>query len=321
MQVGYDSLQIESAETFRLKEKSIELVEVGYLIDDVFCLVDEQKPTYSQKNGDYLLHFRFNLKLARETVFYNLRIRYLKEDYDFLDFDTMLTVIKYPYADAEFSFFYKDILWGMQWLVQDFDLDDDLIFLHTYGPGGLYQYNMNSKSRSALIEYYPSGDYISSDSNRIFVDMEHTSVKYYDLLKGELSAEPIISFSDTPHYDILGLEAANGILYIIWGRPDLYLFDYRGNKLDVIDYGVYSYSLGYKDGVLYSLDAQNQILRFDVKQKKFLEPRPAPTSGIDAVQIEGDYLYFSDYYKKFIGRVPLKTVIDFNKTLPVHRNK
>ncbi|NOX87816.1 MAG: hypothetical protein GXO77_02240 [Calditrichaeota bacterium] len=316
-QFYYDSVQISSSPQFTLSSKSVHLIQLGYVSNGQIFIMEEIKPAYVKSGSRYLLDFKARLGFDKTTLNVKLVVRYLLDDYSFADYDTTIALYKYPYPNAEVYLLYDDFLPDYLAPIQDFDIRGRSFFFHPYGPYGTYEYDLQTSDLRVVYDQYFGGDAICVDSDYVFIDIFHHWIYRFDL---RTKSDPVEIYYFGGNGLIRGMEAAEGVLYVLYDKRNLYRLDYDGNLIDTLDYHQkLTTSFGFKDGILYSVGNDYELFRYDVNNQIFLEPKPLPVLRPDAVRIEDDYLYFSHYDKRFIGRVPLEDVLNFTGKIRVEK--
>ena len=308
--VGYDSLLVSNPTPAITTEKEIQLIRIWQNFGGEREQLKEQSPSYSRVTDGYQIEFNIAFKVDRRTVFADLSIEFIKDSSNVITIDTSVAVFQYPYPQTEFLYFHSELLPENN-IIQSFDFINDNIYLHGYGPSGLYLFKTANGNKQTLVNPYPGGDHLAAAADRIFLDIGHNAIYVFDLVNNQLSDQPIIEIPANVQYQTTGMTVIDQKLYVLWGAPDLHVYDFQGNLLQTIPYGKYTYGLTHKDGILYSIDfsqEQTVITRFDLQSQTFLESRAIPTSGTDIVQIKDEYLYFTDFYKQIMARVPLSAL-------------
>ena len=308
--LDYDSLLISNPNTAVSTEKEIQLIRIWQNFGGEREKLKEETPLYSKVNDGYQIKFDLAFKVDRRTVFADLSIDFIKDSSDVITINTSVAVFQYPYPQTEFLYYHSELLPENN-IIQSFDFINDDIYLHGYGPSGLFLFEPDNENKQILVNSYPGGDHLAAATDRIFLDINHNAIYVFDLVNNQLSDQPIIEIPANVQYQTTGMTVIDQKLYVLWGAPDLHVYDFQGNLLQTIPYGKYTYGLTHKDGILYSIDfsqEQTVITRFDLQSQTFLESRAIPTSGTDIVQIKDEYLYFTDFYKQIMARVPLSAL-------------
>jgi len=309
-QIDYDSIYITNADSLYLDSKSISLIYLGHKTANHFIISDSLLPVYSKYNDSHIPNFSFSVKVCPDTLFYYFTLRFVLFNSSFYDLDTFFVMCKYPYSSAETFLLWQDLnsIIGSP-SVQDFAISDSLFFYHPFGADGLYQYDILTKENVQLM-MYDSGDFFAFDSNYIFVDIAHSSIYKYQLLNSSYSE--IINYHanvETRDYDIAGIAADQGILYVTTYNYILDKYDYKGNLLEKGSYPFQTSSLTKYENKLYGIIGQN-IMVYDLDKQIALKSKAGPAKNITSIKIIDKNLYFSDYNRRYIGKVPLAEFLD-----------
>jgi len=314
-QFAYDSLQIRNNSDLIITSKSIKSIQAGYIKNGAFFVAIEQPAEYEAKGKHYLLKFDLRFPVDTHVIYYPLKIRFIFTDCSYTDFDSTVNMLKYPYLNCDVFLNWDEFLlppYGTS--VQDFDLDDSLFFFHPFGCAGLYKYDMRI-AKTYELSNYCGGDFISYDYPYVFLDVDHHNIYKYNLT-ADTSYEIIYIGSGDLNNEILGVAAAADKIYLIsnYSYPMLYSYDFQGNSLDTLSltqgFHISISALEYYDNQLFSIRHWSAISRYDLSSNQFLADKKAPSEDAESVKIWRDYLYFSDYDKQIIGRVPLADVLN-----------
>jgi hypothetical protein len=253
VQVDYDSLLIKSDNDIILPKKAVERIFFGQKVNGVFTANDSLEPEYLPTNDSYYLDFQFEKKVDRSLSVYEYTLRFLSVNGDFIDVDTTAQMYKYPYQSAEI-FLTFDQVFPIEYLFQDFDLNDNYLFVHPLGPSGLYKYDLFSGQTEELL-LYPSGDCLAADSIYVFCDVDHVKIYRYNLVTDKTDLE--LDLSGLTYSLIKGLDIYQGILYALFeSSPSYFLakFDFEGKYLGQIEYPKTTMYMAISNGILYSIE-------------------------------------------------------------------
>jgi|AntAceMinimDraft_17_1070374.scaffolds.fasta_scaffold77171_2 hypothetical protein len=304
-QVDYDSLFIENKDSIVLQNRVIDQIFLYTKENFDYILQDSLTPNYTALDDGYYINFRFNKKVASGKLYYEFTIRYKFNDGSFIEIDTTHLMLKYPYKSAK-VLFTADRVWSAnnETNFQDIDFYSNKLFFHPTGPLGLYEYSLSGGVRE--IVSYTGGDFIAHDSTYIFVDINHTSIKRYNIELDDTDLEFDLSHLD--YQSILGMECWKNYLYVMFrGEQNNYItkFDYEGNYISSIPYSRDNSCLTIESGIAYSYDYDTTLSRFELSTKTFLSDKQAPTSEGEGIRIHNNYLFFVDWKKQVIGYIPL----------------
>ncbi|NHZ87121.1 MAG: hypothetical protein GWP19_14820 [Planctomycetia bacterium] len=248
-------------------------------------------------------------------------------DDSYIEINKTAILYKYPYENAEIFMLPEEVvLLRGGGYIQDFDIVENYLYYHPYGPCGLYRYNFVTRTVSDTLRRYEAGDHIAVAANYAFIDYAHSRIERYNTdsdsidLVFDLSQ---ISWADCDYQCsnlvINGIAANNNIVYILVHNNDtdnisVVRFNYDGNFLNEISYPEsYGYNLEYYDGILYSYKyffGENEILRFDLNSMSFLDSKSLPSPSPDGISIVNNRFYYADYYRKIICSIPISDLMD-----------
>lgn len=287
------------------------------------------EPTYIKVGNKYKLEFEITTLVKSKAYKNHYILKFNMVDGTYIEIDKTAVLYKHPYENAEIFMLQEEheSLVGLS-AIQDFDIVDDQLFYHPYGPVGLYKYNLSTHAAPDALYDYSGGDHIAVAENYVFIDYSHSRIERYNTdsdsidLVFDLSQ---ISWTDCDFYcsnlSTYGLAAHNNIVYILVHNNDtnglsVVMFDYEGNFLNEISYPAsYGYNLEYYNGILFSYyyDLEDQaytIKRFDLNSNSFLETKPSPTPSPDGISIVNGRFYYADYYRKIIFSLPISDLMD-----------
>jgi len=148
IQIYYDSLEIKSDRNITLSTKAVKKIILGDKKDGNFTGLDSLDPQFMSDNNKYYLNFQFKKKIDRTLITYDFTLRFLLDNNEIIDVDTTAQMFKYPYQSAEVFITVDEVLGGIlqsKNYFQDFDLNDNYLFIRPIGPSGLFRYNILSR--------------------------------------------------------------------------------------------------------------------------------------------------------------------------------
>lgn len=287
------------------------------------------EPTYVKVGNKYKLEFEITTLVKSKAYIKHYILKFNMVDDSYIEIDKSAILYKYPYENAEIFMLPEEmVLLGGGGYLQDFDIVENYLYYHPYGPLGLYKYNLVTRTVSDTLRRYEAGDHIAVAENYVFIDCAHSRIERYNTdsdsidLVFDLSQ---ISWADCDFYcsnlSISGIAANNNIIYALVRNSQtesLYLtqFDYDGNYLEERTWPEdYGYNLEYYNGVLFSyyydwVEHNYTLKRFDLNSNLFLETKPPPTLSPDGISIVNGRFYYADYNRKIICSIPISDLMD-----------
>jgi hypothetical protein len=235
-----------------------------------------------------------------------LTVRYYLADSSHTDVDTVALLYKFPSNSAEI-FATESILLHTDGF-QDIARTDSFFYYHPFGPDGAFQFDLNTHQTRLLLDYL-SGNHICANSRFVFFDIGGIGIHRFDLQTNSYSLVVPIS---SP-YSLYGLDLFNGFLYAHLSLPSHSLKKYSldGTLADSIQYvPSNSYYMTIYDSIVYStenvqLSGTFQLNRFDLRTRTFRSNIMAPARVTEGIKIYDNRLYYVDYYKRYVGVVPI----------------
>ena len=311
--VDYDSLQIESKDTLKVENQSIERVVLSYKDGSVYVPQDSVEPAYVPDGDKFFLNYAFSKKIDHSVISLNFRINYILNDGSEVKIDTTALMLKYPYKNANVFVTVNNLGLSYNVYFEDIDLNAKNLFFHPSGPMGIYEYNILAQTTTEL-HNYSSGNSIAHDSDYVFYETAAYSIYRFNLDADSVDLKFDLSSID---YDwIQGLECYNGHLYGIFQKgstSSLVQFDYSGNIVSTKPYVSDSYFLTIYNDIAYSITKENDkwvLGRYDLNSETSLESRQLPTkiSEMEGIRIYEDYFYFADWGRQVVGYIPLSDI-------------
>ena len=297
----FDQVKLTHTLGAKLSANNINGISVGYKDTAGFVQLAHKTAAYHSPSAKYEFEFDFSVKLDSTRLVAPLSIRYYFTDSNIADFDTTVSLYKYPYASTKIIVT-KDALPPSAWYIQDIDRLGSKLYFHPLGPFGMYEYGLTTQQTAALLNYN-SGDHIAADSTFVFCDINHREVHRFNLITNSVD----LVFDLPPTIDISGLEAYENHVYILLRLEPQYTlrkYTYDGHLVDSVIVSSPGYYLSIYDGVLFMNDGAH-ISRFDLATKHSLPNLRLPGSDILGMKIIDNELYFSHYLKVYIGSVPI----------------
>lgn len=298
VQPSYDTLVVANKENLVLSSVLVRLVVLEKKASDgTIVMRDSTTPLYAPEGDNVKLLFHFNVPITKREIFDTLTLRYIMMDSSVVEVDTIAPVFKYPYRSAEI------FLREPGGAYQDFDLSDSVVFLHPYGPEGLYSYDLQTGTLQEVLRY-GGGDYIARDSVFVFCDIYHNSISRYNVRTD--SVDKRIEVLQYIHDYIGGLEVWNDTLFMLTDKNTLEKFTLDLEHLGTIPYSRRTFGITIYSGILYSNNYADQtISRYELSSGRYLYDVKYPSKDTDAIKIRNRMFYFTDFSKDFIGRLPV----------------
>ena len=213
---------------------------------------------------------------------------------------------------------YEEIFGDSTRMIQDFDFNNEKIYLWPTGPQGLYDYNLSTSLLRKLVDR-TGGDFLTYESNNVFFAMSGgTLCERYRI---EDSSTISINLVDQgSEFKIIGgMDIYEEALYVIlrksWNHPEetkILKFGPLFPMKEFITYGKNTIYMTIAKDILYSIDISDpdriKLSRFNLETRSFFEDISHPTNYPDGIRIYHDKFYFTDYHQGYIGSVPLSEV-------------
>jgi hypothetical protein len=213
---------------------------------------------------------------------------------------------------------YDEIFGDSSRLVQDFDLNNDKIYLWPTGPQGLHDYELLTSDLRKLVDRL-GGDFLTYESNNVFFAMSGGT--HCERYRVEDSSTISINLVDQgSEFKLIGgMDVYEEALYVIlrksWDRPEetqILKYGPLFPMKEFIPYGKNTIFMTIANDILYSIDISDpdriKLSRFNLETRQFLEDISHPTNYPDGMRIYQDKFYFTDYRERYIGSVPLSEI-------------
>jgi hypothetical protein len=247
-------------------------------------------------------------------------VRYYKSDSTYFDADTMIALYKYPYQSAQVFLDSSQLgIDAFKMIIQGISLSGSNFFFHPLNEG-FYSYDLVAHTCEERWDGYHIGSHLAADSNYVFCDVDHQQIVRYNLTTDK--ADSSVPYLGKVQADIAGMAIVNHLLYVLITDWPIYLkkFTLNGVLLDSIPMPTNSsykpFFMAMHDSVVYSKEEISsgsprggQISRFDLRTKSFLSNVASPAKEIEPITISGDLLYYNNFYKNFIGVMPVADLV------------
>ena len=308
-QFAYDSLRFENAPSLFLSKRNISKITILEWLKDNYKEMQSITPEYMLWDGKYIPRFSVSVKVPEDLLMFKGRIKFTLTDSSFIDLDTTFVLCKYPYESAEVFLLRDDLPYPdiTVWYIDDFDFENQSLFYRSAGGYGIYEVNLLTGQSKIWVDYV-SHNLIAIDRNHLFFTIAENEIAYMNLISGE--SKFFKKFADNT--SLTGLEARDSNLYALdYHNWLIYHLDYRANILDTIKIGVPGVALTtYKEFLIFI--GNRSLKAYDLKSKRVLTLNPlAPQSY--AIRVWGNYLYFYDDDRGFIGSVPLQDILELDE--------
>jgi hypothetical protein len=225
------------------------------------------------------------------------------------------TADNFPQDTAQVFITYDDIFKDTghpeYYSVQDFDLNDSVLFVHPIAAYGLYEYNLVSKELRELVNY-SAGDWIAHDSIYVFYELSSYGIYRYNLVTDTTDLR--FDLTGLDYTNIGGLDVYKHVLYAYLhshhsGNQILAKFSLDGNLLDTIPYPRGTSYLTIHNDIVYALpwDTTYALSCFSLNTESFLPDQPFPVESGDGIRIFAEKLYYTGtpYKERYIGIMPI----------------
>lgn len=307
-QIDYNVLQIQNTDELILSSQSVTRIGAGISVNAEYKELTTTQPAYVKSGGNHELQFKFTMPLDSTKAMMPFVLRYYFSNGEHADIEQNLPTFKYPFASA-LPYVYFSVHSGYIPHFQDIDRIGNTLFYHPLGSEGLYSYDLTTR-QSKQVLMYGAGDHIACAPNFVFYDLDHETVRRYNLTTQ--TTDLVFEYFKDRQTDLYGMAASEGVLYVLaykGGSRSILRFDYDGKLLETIPFPRTTYYLAAHDGILYSNDyTDKRLVRFNVRTKTFLPSLPIISRLGDGIKVFGNQLYFTDYEKKFVGIVALSEI-------------
>jgi len=303
-QIAYDSLRFEQSATLKLSRQVVQRITIFQWNQYDFQEVGSIVPNYILYDGKFIPQFSLTIHAPEDLFIFKGWIRYTLSDSSFIDLDTSFVLCKYPFESAEVFWLKDDLPYPKtkRWHIDDFDFEGQRFFYRSGGGYGVYEVNFITGESKVWIDAV-SHNLIAVDDRHLFYTISNHEIQHMDLNSGQFRDVKTFSWRT----ELNGLEASNDTLYAldyIYGV--IYLLDYDGNVLDSIKTRIAGSGLTkFKESLIFSSREGLHALNLRTHQVTLINPK-RPYSYI--IRIHGNYLYYYDYDKCFIGRIPLQAI-------------
>ncbi len=317
IQTDYDSLLVQNSPNMFIKSRSIQRVDL-YKFDGMhYVLAQTYSPEYSGSYGSYHPNFKFRLKVKKTVLFYKFRLKYFLFNSSTLEIDTSATMCKYPYNTAEVYRTFADLPLPedkKMRFAEDIDFEDGKFYYRNGGGYGIYEIDENSGNYRTLVEIV-AHDYIAVDSSYLYYTTGPSEICKINI--SNLNNSEFLHFKRGPMGEdstIFGMEAENGKIYILTlGGPTgdyLLEFDSDANFLRSYPYPAKTLALTKYGDRLYSVDSYHSKIKvYNLKTQKMEPDLLIPSKDTFAIRIKNGFFYYSEFKKKYIGKIPLEDII------------
>ena len=306
-QTDYDSFSIGHSSGSKFISKDIVAIAVGEIDSSGFHVQDSSSMVFDPLTNTYVTDFNASISFDLKRLSLSLRVRYYRVLGAWIDFDTTLSTITYPYPGTE-------IIWNTAppqnaYAVEDIDISDSTIY------GQINDFILMYDMRTGTTSQVQVGSYevvAVVDNRYLFYDHNNWSLYRYDLLTDSMQQ---FVYHPSGRF-MMGLEYNNGALYeLLWDNPVISLLKYSlsGQLLDSVALDRNCSRLTILNGIAYFEDwsTPQKIRQFDLSSKTFIGEFKAPAANYEGIRIRGGYFYFSDFNKRTVSRFPLNELFTY----------
>ncbi len=313
MTQDYDSIYVKSENIF-VKKKNIDKIEIGFLKDDNYFLIDSLIPNFVDFGQAFQMEFEFHIKINKSYSEYQFLISYYFKNGQSVDIESLIQLEYYPYSFLTKKLYLKldDVFQG-DIFPQDLDFDKNNLYLHPTASWGVFQISLSTNTATELVNY-PAGDFIAVDSSFIFY--ETGAINRYNQITD--STDLIIIWDYKKYNNIAGIDAYKGNLYILLSNDDqidLVQYDYDGNYIQTIPYNKNIWFLSVYLNIAHSrerIDDKFYISRFDLNTKTFLESIPYPVLDPEGFKIFNNKFYYTEWDTREIYSINMYEIATWN---------
>ena len=279
--VDYDSILIESKDSFVLENKSVDTIFISYQIrgNDYYGGTDFIVPEYEGKSGKYQLKFLKKLGVFPTGLIVDLVLSYTNNDGIIGAHDSTFYMYKYPYSSTLIFFDLESNLSHSSSTLQGFEIiENKLYFCPSGGGAGIWRYNFTTGKEDDLYGT-GSGDHIAANETYVFHDADHSILVRYNIDADSIDVEyDLLQYN----YFIAGLAVSGTNLYAIvqiynTDTFKLIVFDFSLNQIEEISIPFVCYYLTIYNGIVYFKNyTENELLRFNLATNLYLESLVLP---------------------------------------------
>jgi hypothetical protein len=305
--VAFDSIRVTHLAGTTFRSIDCASIAVGTKDSGMFRQLLSVPSVFNSSTCEYTFNYDFSVALNPYSIQSVLSIRYYSRDSSFAEVNTLVSQFGYPYPNT--SVVVTNSIMIHPGTFQDMDRSGNTIYFHPTGAEGLYSHDLQTGLTTLLMTYY-AGDFIAADSDYVFCDDQHHTIRRFNMLTKtvDLVLPPVPSPTV-----IAGLACSEQSLYVLVKGEAFSLkrYSYAGALLDSIPYTRTTDALAIKDSIAYSVSVSPSlcITRFSLHTRAFLPDLVAPARWLNGIKVQGDDLYFCSTGKDFIGRVPLSTLV------------
>ena len=261
-------------------------------------------PLVYMSGPSYVVKFDTTVSVPDSSFTAMIRIRIYFKSGAPLDIDTVLVTYHYPYSSAEVVLLPSDLPYMGP--VQDMAFYDDVMYILPLGDSNLFRLFPGTH----LVQHYKlidESDFLAGDSCYIFID-NGMNLSRLNVISGSVD----LNLRHIPGGDLRGIAAELGKVYVIYPEGDLLVFDRAGNVLDSVATNAYSvFHCAINSGVLYGFDyIRDRIYRYDTGSHADLSYLKAPARNVEGMEIYHGWLYYGDYTRRTVMRVPLSDLME-----------
>ncbi len=318
-QIDYDTLSIQiKAELPSFPIKRVNKIFIGTLENNTEVISDTISLSLATDQNNNSIALDRTLAVSDDLVNVEVFVKFIFSDNNSTEYKENIDLLTFPYKNTKVYINWLDFIPHSD--IQDFSLNNNVIYYHPLGPEGVYEYNRKSGVTRDLLDLI-GGDFIDSNSKYIIVDDEHHALSRFNIAKDTVDLRKSLSSIvgiNSANLDILGVAAADSLFHVVYG-PGPYLATISDSLtlLSNISFGRNILYLKFYNNTLFGFDYyKNTIVRYDLNLKKFLSDKPLPTWYTYGFKIYSDTFYFSDYDKHIIGFLPLNDIINYDGSFP-----
>jgi hypothetical protein len=313
VQTGYDSLIIQNSENLILKSRSVSIIRLFKKENSKFVLTSTQIPEYSGSYGSYTMKFKFKIYVPENVLFCNFKLQFVLFDSSKVEIDTSATTCQYPYKNAEIFYTYDELPYPEEkkWrLAEDIDFEGDKFYYRNSG-GGIYEIDETTGACKIIFDYV-AHNYIAVEAENLYYTVDPYTIYKLNLTNGNNTKFLQFghSYAYPPDSGITGIEAEDEAIYITTSGGYLFEFDTSGNFKKSFPYSRWTYFLTKYENRLFSVDKDSYMIKvYNLTTQTFENDLLPPSLYLVAIRIKHGYFYYSDFKKRYIGKIPLKDII------------
>ena len=304
-QIDYNQYSVQHSSGPQLMSKDIVAISVGEVDSSGFHVRDSSHMSFDPINNTYVTDFNAAIAFDLSRLDLTVRVRYYRVLGTYVDYDTTLSALEYPYPSSQILYF------TLPFTPRDIDISDSV----TYSPGDNYLYMIDLRTgakTNTLVHAYTVLTIV--DNRYVYYDHVDFPLYRYDLVTQTMNQVVYLPRGR----EMLGLEYHDSTLYsLLWDNPYVSLLRYSlsGEVLDSVRMSRQVFRLSILDGIAYCYDWERpqHIYQFDLSTRTFIGEFKAPADFSYGIRIRDGYVYYVDAHRWAVMRFPLHELFSYGR--------